>query len=740
MSEQEQNQMRMVRPAVPRPAAVVAAMTPKEIFGILRRHILLMVSFTILGFIIGGAAWYLLLRYAPKYTARTYLKVLAPMETDPTRIVATMVNKDVQYVHRLTIASLIKRQRTLQDLISKDVIQRTKWFKYFGELKDKSIPRAYKDLQKHLSVYAMRDADFVSISMTCGDKDESALIVNTLVDMFFDSQGIAKKGEIANRLKSLEARRKNVKGELDVAEAALAEVRAVYSDLEQHNYRDTLTAKLDSLELEQNNLILQIAQVQSNIRNLKELATGPITEQIEHQIENDPVMLVLARELAFQESVLAGRLTRFGENHSVVRQTRDMINTIKEKRRLRKAEIAEQTRQSNLQAAQDMLVVLQDRYAQSKKLQQATAAQKRDFDLKRAEYEKRVSIRDERRKMLDTIKEQMEKLRMIHDDPRTPKIEKVGNALPPLRVSSPLWYFYFPGGTVLGLMFGIGLTFLIELLNDLVRTPRDISRYLNIPLLGVIPNAAEDGQVRDIDLCHVVRQAPYSVISESYRRLRTNLKLSRSAGSLKVLLVSSGTAGDGKTSVAVNLAATFVAESKKTLLIDANFWRPNLHTIFAKTAAEGETVEQAGFGLSNLLMGQCGYQEVIRSSGIEGLDIIDSGPLPSNPAELLGGTQMEQLVKQERESYDYVIIDGPPVLLVSASKMLARVADGTVLVFNANATRRGAAQRTIRELRQINATIVGCVLFAVQSMKGGYFREQFKSYRKYQKLQLAQSV
>jgi len=87
-----------------------------------------------------------------------------------------------------------------------------------------------------------------------------------------------------------------------------------------------------------------------------------------------------------------------------------------------------------------------------------------------------------------------------------------------------------------------------------------------------------------------------------------------------------------------------------------------------------------------------------------------------------------------------MLVDGPPVLLVSASKMLARVVDGTVLVFNAGTTRRGAAQRTIRELKEAKATIVGCVLFAVQAMKGGYFREQFKSFRKYQKLQLAQSV
>jgi capsular exopolysaccharide synthesis family protein len=212
---------------------------------------------------------------------------------------------------------------------------------------------------------------------------------------------------------------------------------------------------------------------------------------------------------------------------------------------------------------------------------------------------------------------------------------------------------------------------------------------------------------------------------------------------LKTLLVTSGAAGDGKTSVAVNLAMTFVAEDKNVLLIDANFWRPSLHAMFPAQGrgAQGQNQdERSEFGLSTLLSGLCGYQEIIRASDIEGLSVIDSGPLPSNPAELLGGPQMEQLVKHQRQTYDYVIIDGPPVLLVSAAKMLAKVVDGTVLVFNADATRRGAALRTIRELREINATVVGCVLLAVRAMKGGYFAESFRSYQEYQKLQLAHSV
>jgi capsular exopolysaccharide synthesis family protein len=759
MVEQRQIAVNKVAgPAGVRPTAAGAALTPKEVFGILRRHVLLMVSLPILGFMVGGVSWYLLRRYAPKYTARTFIRVLPPVEKDPMVITATQVQKDIQYGYRVSMANLMMQQSTLQRLIDRDKIQETKWFRRFGEIRDKSIVKAFRELRKKLRALAQKDGDYIVVSMTCGDKYESALIVNEMVDLFLLSQGSAKREEITARLTRLVERQDQVEKDLRLAENALAVVRETWdlTDLSERaeGYdRHTITLRLNDLELEQNQLALEIRQVQADIGNLEELAAGPINEQIEHQIETDPVMTVLAQQLAFQESELAGKLTKF-ENHRVVRQSQELIDEIKVRRGIRKAEIAEQTRQSNLKDAQNSLVVLQGRFAALEKLREESAAKKRDLDLARIQYAQRVTIRDERRVMLDSVKSQIEKLKMIHDDPETPKVQGVGPAPVPLEVSSPKWQVYFPSGTMLGFMLGVGLAFAIELLNDLVRTPRDVSKYLRIPLLGVIPDAEEDEQLGDINLYHVVRQAPYSIISESYRRFRINLKLSGSAESSKVLFVSSGVAGEGKTSVAVNLAATFIAEDKKVLLIDANFWRPSLHTIFPRPQEQGEdsgfaegaqnrvseTGEPTGFGLSTLLSGLCGYHEIIRSGGIDGLSLIDSGLLPSNPTELLGGAQMKQLVKQQRECYDYIIIDGPPVLLVSATKVLARLADGAVLVFNAGIARRGAALRTIRELREINATVVGCVLLAVKAMKGGYFTEQFKSYREYQKLQLAHSV
>jgi len=419
---------------------------------------------------------------------------------------------------------------------------------------------------------------------------------------------------------------------------------------------------------------------------------------------------------------------------------RESILETQKARELRKDEIARQTSRANLENAKDGLIVLQQRFEELENLRLEAEAKKKDLDEARIQYDQRLKIKDERIEMLDKIKEQIEKWKMIANDPETPKVQAVGLAPKPLEmVFSRQWWLWLPSGWMLGLLMGIGLAFLIELANDLVRTPSDIAKYVRVPLLAVIPDSSEDNQVRGIELCHAVRKAPYSIISESYRRCRTNLKLSGSAESIKTLLVTSGMAGDGKTSTAVNLATTFVAAGKKVLLIDGNFRQPNIHALFPKLQSNNMGTGNFDFGLSSVLMNQCTPNEAIRSSEIEGLDIIDCGPIPANPAELLSSVRMEELLKEQRKTYDHIILDGPPVLLVSDATVLAGIVDATLVVFNAAATSRGAAQRTVRELKETNAQIVGCVLFAARAIKGGYFQEQFKSYRKYQKAQLARS-
>lgn len=721
--------------------AAQASLTTKEVLGILRRHIFLIIICTTMGLFAGGGIWKLLQNHSPKYTAKTYIQVLSPVPTDPMTIGAAQLQKDILYNHRQSIANLIKQQSTLQELVARDDVKKTKWFRE----KEGSIRKAIRNLDRHFGAFAHRDSEFVEISMTCSDAGEAAEIVNQMLDLFLKKQGATEKGEVSQRLIELDNQKINVEKELRAAEQSLDDVRTDtgISDLEMpvgRNFQHTITLTLNNLELEKTELELAIKQLGADIGNLERLATEPVNEQIEYAIEQDPVMLTLAQQLAFQEAELSGLLTRFGKNHRDVLQMREAINEIEQKRELRKQEIAEQTRLANLKNAKDSLAVLEERYEELENLRLRAESDKRKLDEARIQYNQRLKIRDERIEMLDKIKEQIEKWKMIANDPEIPKVQAVGLAPRPFEmVFSRQWWLWLPSGWMLGILFGIGLAFLIELSNDLVRTPSDISRYVRVPLLAVIPDASEDSQVKKIDLCHVVRKAPYSIISESYRRCRTNLRLSVPAESLKTILVTSGMVGDGTTSTAVNLATTFVAAGKKVLLIDANFRQPNLHTLFSKTQVNNSGAVHLDLGLSSVLMRQCDTAKAVRASEIEGLDIIDAGPIPANPAELLSSAIMEELLKGLRKKYDHIIIDGPPVLLVSDATVLAGLVDATLVVLNATSTSRGAAQRTVRELEDVNATIAGCILFSARAIKGGYFQQQYKSYRKYQKAQLAHS-
>ena len=712
-----------------------ASLTPKEVFGILRRHIFLIFFLTILGLGAGGGTWYFLYKYHPRYSAKTFIQVLSPVEKDPMTIGTVQLQKDILYGYRQSIANLIKQQSTLEALIDKDKIKETEWFQSL----DRNRRKAVKYLNKYFGAYAQRDSEFVEISMTCGRAREAAEIVNEMLELFLATRATTEKREISEKLQGLETQRARIQRELDSANRGLDEVREAYgiSDLEMpagRYFQHTITLKLNDLELQKNDLDLAIKQLQANIKNLQELATGPIAEQVEIAVENDPVISTLTQQLALQEAQLSAKLSNLGENHRDVSQMRELIEGIKQKKQQRQTEIANQTRMANLENARDSLIVLQERYKQLEELRKEAEAKKKELDLAQIQYDKRLKIRDERVAMLDSVKEQIEKLNIMYEDPETPKVLAVGPAPVPLEmVFSRQWWLWFPTGMILGFLFSVGLAFIVELANDLVRTPSDVARYLRIPLLGIIPDASEDRQVRRIDPCHVVRKAPYSVTSESYRLCRTNLKLSGPAESMKVILVSSGMTGDGKTSVAANLAAAFVAANKKVLLIDTDFRHPAIKSVFPKVSNDASKAGHYDFGLSSVLMRQCPLRKAIRSSGIDGLDIIDCGPLPANPAELLGGALMVELLRELRKHYDHILIDGPPVLLVSDARVLAGIASTTILVFNASATKKGAAQRTIRELRNVNSRIIGCVLFSARAIKGGYFQEQFKSYRRYQK-------
>ena len=261
---------------------------------------------------------------------------------------------------------------------------------------------------------------------------------------------------------------------------------------------------------------------------------------------------------------------------------------------------------------------------------------------------------------------------------------------------------------VLGLFAGGGLALLFEMLDDTIKSTADLERLVDRPILGVTPMVAE-GDAAEIALMSYLE--PTSGIAEAMRSMRTGLALSSAEGAPKILHFTSTSPGEGKTTTAVNTAINFAQTGSRVLLIDADLRNPSLHKIFNKPN---------DVGLSNYLTADATPAGITQATGVDNLFLASSGPVPPNPAELLHGAKLFDLVALAKERFDYVVIDGPPLLGLADALLLADVAKATLFVVAANSARRGGVEAGMKRLQQARANVLGMVLSKYDITRANY--------------------
>ncbi|MFS1511172.1 CpsD/CapB family tyrosine-protein kinase [Chengkuizengella sp. SCS-71B] len=195
---------------------------------------------------------------------------------------------------------------------------------------------------------------------------------------------------------------------------------------------------------------------------------------------------------------------------------------------------------------------------------------------------------------------------------------------------------------------------------------------------------------------------PKSIFSEQFRSIRSNIQFSSVDKSVKSILVTSSVPGEGKTTTAVNLAISFAQQGNRVLLVDTDLRKPTLHHIFERTQHRGLTNYLAGHYRS--------IEDFVCDSGIDNLQIVTSGPIPPNPAELLSASEMKVFMKEAFENYDMVVYDTSPVLAVTDAQILSNVCDGVILVIRSGKTRTEQVKKAKENLEQANAKILGAIL------------------------------
>lgn len=209
----------------------------------------------------------------------------------------------------------------------------------------------------------------------------------------------------------------------------------------------------------------------------------------------------------------------------------------------------------------------------------------------------------------------------------------------------------------------------------------------------------------------VVEKNPKSIVSEAYRTLRTNIQYSSFDKEIRAIVVTSAEAAEGKSTVSGNLALSFAQNEKKVIIVDCDLRKPSVHKNFKLSNLEG---------LSEVLIGKAKLEEVIQNRN-ENLDILTSGKIPPNPAEMLSSSAMTNLIEKLKEKYHMVILDSPPLQAVTDPQILSTKADGTILVVRAQRTNKEAVIEAKNLLNKVGANIIGTVLLAVENTKGKYY-------------------
>ena len=251
----------------------------------------------------------------------------------------------------------------------------------------------------------------------------------------------------------------------------------------------------------------------------------------------------------------------------------------------------------------------------------------------------------------------------------------------------------------LGLVIGVSLALVRERLDDRLDGRADLETHAAATVLGVIPRV---NSWKGNGPYLVTDAQPFSNASEAYKALRTGLLFGASQRNIKSIMVTSANEGEGKTSTCANLGVVLALAGKVVVIISADLRRPRLHEFFKIRSSQG---------LTNVLAGEVSLHKVIHPAGpVAGLNIMPSGPIPGNPAELLGSEEMDRVIRTLEETTDFVLIDVPPILPVTDATTLAPHVDAVLYIADASRTTRSTVAHARTQLDQVNARLIGAVL------------------------------
>ncbi len=564
-----------------------------------------------------------------------------------------------------------------------------------------------------ISVEPIRNSRLLDLKFQAKDPVLAARIVHTLAKSYIDQNLETKLDAVQDAVKWLYNRIEQEREKVGKAEEALLKYK------EKHNIVTDFTSDVENITAQ------KLAQLNTNVVEAESKRVEAETRYRQAKaLEGTPDMLdsvpdVLNNQLIIQiktmEVELYKRMSelskKYGSKHPQMIAVQSELKTLKQRKS---------------QEINRVINSLKNEYkvslAREESLKEALARQKQeslDLNQKAIEYGVLRREAESAREMYELLIKRFKETTLT-EDMRTGNIRIVDRAEVPQKPVKPRKKLNILLALIVGLSLGTGMAFFLEFMDNTIKIPEDIKRYLNIPYLGPVPVFAMDGNPdKEVHKELVTVHSPKSTASESYRGIRTGILFSSAESEPQAIMVASAGPLEGKTITAANLAITMAQSGSKVVILDCDLRRPRMHNMFGITRDQG---------ITNLLVEKKDIKDAVCRTRISNLYIIPSGPIPPNPSEILGSRRMNELIEVLRQDFTRIIIDTPPITAVTDAVVLAKSVDGVVLVIRANDSAKDIVKNGLGQLQSVGAHMLGAVLNGVDLGRDSYYYRYYCYY------------
>ncbi len=595
-----------------------------------------------------------------------------------------------------------------------------------GASEELKIRRATEELQDVVQVEPVRNTRIVKVTVSGADPGMTTDTANEIASVFIDYNLQSMVGEAKSAHNFISEQLKVVQSKLRKAEEDLRKFKEEQGVVELTEEAKITLEKLSAIETSYNTTIAQRQEAEARRdATRKELEAQAAIIQSSTTIVENPLVQKLKGQLYDSEAELAGLLKVYSENTPEVEQVKTKISQTKE----RLAEEVERVVTSEVSSVNPVHQSLVSRliqleadviaYGAMAEAQKTFVEQykveleqlpSKELQLARLTRDRNVS--DQTYMMLIQRKEEAQLAQAI----KVSNVSVADPAVRPLRPYRPQKKLSLMLGGMLGLILGLGFAFLLEYMDNTIRTEDDVKRYLEMPVLGSVPvirsrpravgNPVKLSEQESKMLVHFFGKAPEV---ESYRMLNTNIQFGGIDNPIHTLMITSSTPREGKTTTAANLGITMAQSGKRTLLVDADMPKPTVHKLFR---LEKEP------GLADLFLGEAEVQDIIRNSQIDNLSVITAGSRPPNSSQLLASQKMADFIEELQELYEIILFDSAPVTVVTDPVVLGSRLDAVCLVVDSGSTNRDIALKAKELLANVGANLLGVILNKVDFRKG----------------------